>query len=142
MNITVRKAQIRDIPDILKMNEKLNGEGQATTETMKNSLKNNKNEIVFAAVCGGRAVGFICGRIYPSICYSESLQCEITELYVDEDYRRKGAATMLIKRVEQEFAENNAHEIVLLTGINNAAAQKFYESRGYAFRRKAYLKNV
>ena len=140
MDVIIRRAQIHDIPDILQLNDEFNGVGLSTVESMKQSLENNKNEIVFVAVCNEKAVGFICGQLYSSICYSNSMQCEITELFVKENYRNKGIASMLMEQLEHEFIKNNANEIVLVTGINNLKAQKFYEKCGYVHEGNAYFK--
>jgi len=130
MDITVRKAQIYDIPDILKMNDVFNKVG-CTVESMKESLENNQSEIVFVAIHNGKAIGFVCGQLNPSICYADGVECEVTELFVYEEYRRKGVATKLIKRLELEFGKYNALEITLQTGKKNVVAQKFYINNGY-----------
>ena len=142
MTITVRKAQIQDIPALLEMNEDFNGPG-STAESMADSLTNNKNEVVFVAVHDGKIVGFACGLMYQSICYSDDLQGELTELYVRSGYRRHGAATKLVEHIEREFAKNNVHDIILKTGIGNKAARRFYESRGYTdYEEVVYHKEV
>ena len=142
MDVLIRKAQIHDIPDIFKMNNEFNGTGLSTIKSMKESLQNNKNELVFVAIYNQRAIGFICGQLYLSICYADSLQCEITELFVRENYRRKGIAAMLIKHIELEFTKNNVSEIIVKTGKNNSNAQKLYEKCGYSYKRIAYLKEI
>ena len=142
MEVIIREAQNHDIPDLLKLNNELNGVGLSTVESMKESLENNKNEIIFVAVCDNEVAGFICGQLYSSICYSNSKEGEITELMIDENYRRKGIATMLINRMELEFTKNNVLEITVKTGIKNFNAQKLYEKCGYEHKRKAYLKNI
>jgi len=142
MNITIRKAQTRDIPEILKMNESMNEPGCSTFEHMKHSLENNKTEIVLVAVHNDTAIGFTCGQLHHSICYANGTQCEVMELYVHEKYRRLGIATKLLNQLEQEFAKHNPQEIYLQTGKRNTHAQKFYESNGYTVReRVVYLKN-
>jgi len=130
MDIIVRKAQFHDIPDIMKMNDIMNGVG-SNEDSMKNSLKNNYNEIVLVAVHNEIAVGFICGQLYPSICYANGLQCEVTELFVYEEYRKKGIASKLIAHLEHEFENNDVQEILLQTGKKNITAQRFYEKNGY-----------
>ena len=141
MDVIVRKAQIHDIPDIFRMNNKLNDVNCNTVKAMQESLEKNKNELVLVAIHNDKAIGFICGQLYLSICYS-NLQCEITELYVNENYRRKGIAKMLIKHLEREFTNNNVSEIIVITGIHNLNAQKLYENCGYIYRHMAYLKEV
>ena len=141
MDVIIRKAEIHDIPDILEMNEIINKAGCSTIEHMKASLENNQNEIVFVAVHDDTAIGFICGQLNPSICYADYMLCEVTELFVYEDYRRMGIATKLIKRLEVEFEKYNAQEIFLQAGKKNINAQKFYEDNDYVVRERiVYLK--
>ena len=141
MDVIIRKAQEQDIPDILQMNDKFNGVGYSTTEHIANSLKGNPHEIVLVAVHNGKAIGFACGLLKPSICYAKSVPCEVTELFVCEDYRRKGIATKLLKQLENEFDANNTDEIILLTGMKNVNAQSFYVNNGYElFERVVYVR--
>ena len=134
MDIIIRKMEICDIPDMIKLNDEFNGIG-ATFDSMKDSLENNSREIVFVAVNDindndNEIIGFICAQLYQSICYV-GLQCEITELFVREEYRRNGIAKKLIKQIEAEFKKHDGYEITLETGKDNIAAQRFYESCGY-----------
>ena len=130
MDIIVRKAEIRDIPDLILLNDELNGQG-TTFDSMKDSLMNSKNEIVFIAATNDKVIGFICGIFWQSICYSGGFQGIIMELLVSEKYRRKGIATKLIKEIEHEFIRINVCEITLVTPITNTVGRKFYESQGY-----------
>jgi len=131
MEVFIRKAQICDIPDLINMNEIVNANTGCTIETMTSALENNKNEIVFVAIYSNTAVGFICGQLLPSICYANGMQCEVTELFVRESYRRKGIAGMLITALEKEFESHNAQEILLQASGRNMVAQRFYEKAGY-----------
>ena len=70
MEVIIRKAQLCDIPEIYEMNNTLNDEVGSTIEYMKKSLESN-NEIVLVAVRDKKAIGFICGQIYSSICCSK-----------------------------------------------------------------------
>ena len=142
MDVTIRKAQLQDIPDILQMNDDFNGPG-ATIESMTDSLRNNEREIVIIAAHNDRAIGFVCGQMYRSVCYADGLQGELTELYVCSAYRRKGIATKLIKHIEGEFARNDVREIILKTGMDNENAQRFYENCGYEdYEEVVYFKDI
>ena len=142
MKITIRKAQTQDITEIVKMNEILNEVGCSTFEHMKESLENNRNEVVLVAFFNDTAIGFICGQLHFSICYSDGVMCEVSELFVHEDYRRMGVATKLIEQLENEFEKHNAIEIFLQTGRKNIKAQRFYEKNDYVVRERiVYLKN-
>ena len=141
MDITIRNAQVQDIPALLEMNEALNEAGCSTFEHMKTSLENNRNEIVLVAHHNDAAVGFICGQLHFSICYANGVLCEVSELFVREDYRCMGVAAKLIAQLEAEFEKHRATEIFLQTGRKNVNAQKFYEKNDYAVRERiVYLK--
>jgi len=104
-------------------------------------LENNRNEIVLVALHNNTAIGFVCGQLHFSICYSGGVLCEVSELFVYENYRRKGVAKKLIGQIELEFEKFNAIEIFLQTGKTNVNAQKFYENNGYTVRERiVYLK--
>ena len=141
MKIIITPLQESDLPEFIKMNNELNDVDCGTLESMKESLANKKNELIYIAKHNDKAIGFICGQIYSSICYT-SKQGEMTELYVKEDYRRMGIATKLIKQMENEFIENGVHEIILITGQKNITAQNLYEKCGYDYKRIAYIKRI
>ncbi|MNH95158.1 putative acetyltransferase [compost metagenome] len=77
-----------------------------------------------------RVVGFACGQIYKSFCYSE-YQAEITEMYVQEFARKNGLALMMIQRLEEIFTDFGVKNIKILTGFNNSKAIKTYEKASY-----------
>jgi len=142
MDITIRKAQLCDIPDLMSMNSIFNEAGCSTAKHMKESLENNQSEIVMVAVHNNRAIGFVCGQLHPSICYSNGMLCEVSELFVCDDYRRMGIASKLVTQLENEFKQYNALEIFLQTGKKNINAQSFYENNGYTVRERiVYLKS-
>jgi len=140
MNITIRKAQLRDIPELVKINKKFNGI-DSTVESMQDAFS-NKNEIVIVAANGTEAVAFICGQVRRSICYPDGYQGVITELFVYKQFRRHGIATKLIQLLEQEFAKRNVTRIELRTWRDNKKARKCYESCGYTkAKRVVYAKH-
>ena len=132
MEIIITPLQETDIPEFLVMNNDLNDVDCGTLDSMRESLRNNKNEFIYIAKHNDEAVGFICGQLYSSICYA-SKQGEMTELYVKKNYRRMGVATKLVKHMENELVKNKAHEITIITGQKNLTAQKLYEKCGYKY---------
>ena len=139
MEIIINAVEINDIPDLIDLNNGFNDVDCGTAESMREAL-NNKNELTYIARYNNEAVGFICGQLYSSICYT-SKQGEITELYVKEAFRRKGIATMLMKHLENELIKNNVHEIKLITNFKNQIAQGLYKKCGYTDRDLALSKS-
>lgn len=130
MDIVIRKAVKEDAAKLYILNELFNGQGSTTLEKLTDSIINNQQEIVFVAADDNEPVGFICGQVFKSMCYS-TYYGEISELFIKEEYRRKGIAGRLINRIEEEFIRNNIYSFQLFTGAANKSAQAFYETKGY-----------
>ena len=89
MDIIIKEAQIHDIPALFKLNNELNGVGLSTVESMKESLENNKNEIIFVAVCDNEVVGFICGQLYSSKTGLKNFNAQKLYEKCGYEYKRK-----------------------------------------------------
>lgn len=126
----VRLANAEDVDFLFELNESFNGPGLTTKEHIADSIKGNDREIVFVASVDGRVVGFCCVQVYRSMCYSVSYG-EIAELFVREEYRRRGVATALVSFAEDYLKARNVASCRVLTGEGNKAAQAFYERLGY-----------
>ena len=127
----LRLAQPSDAADLFWLNRKFNGEDSTTRELIENSLSNNAQEVVCVAVEDGTVVGFVCGQLFKSMCY-RSHYAEITELYVRDEYRRRGIGSRLLAFIEQHFIEMGIRDFQLFTGQSNTGAQALYEASGYA----------
>lgn len=125
----IRKAVPADAPALKILNDEFNGEGTAAAH-IEASLREGREIVCIAETDSGPA-GFLCAQVVWSMCYHEPVG-EITELYVREAHRRKGAATGLMQLAQRLCLERGARELKLLTGGDNFAAQAFYESLGYA----------
>ena len=126
----IRLAEIFDVPELNKLNILFNGEGCSSIKIIEESLKNNAREIVVVADEEDRLVGFCCGQIFKSVCYSYNYS-EITELYIMKEYRRKGIGKQLIDFMETEFIKRGVKHIHILTGKDNKIAQSLYHLCGY-----------
>ncbi|RUR79177.1 GNAT family N-acetyltransferase [Chlorogloeopsis fritschii PCC 9212] len=97
----------------------------------------NKDSVVFVAEENGEMVGFT--QLYPSFSsVSMKLIWILNDLYVEEPYRRKGIATLLMNAAEKYAKESGAVRFILATQISNTNAQKLYESRGYTKDKEFY----
>ena len=55
----------------------------------------------------------------------------MTEFFIDQEYRRRGVGTQLMRQVEEYFTGDGVAGFQLFTGGNNRLAQGFYERLGY-----------
>lgn len=126
----IRLANSNDAASLFEMNERFNGAGSTSKELLADSIANNLQEAVFIATVDGSAAGFCCAQLFKSMCY-RSYYAEITELFVEEAYRRQGVATALMVFAEDYFKDKNVRGYQLFTGKQNEIAQAFYEKNGY-----------
>ncbi|MFQ4142664.1 GNAT family N-acetyltransferase [Chlorogloeopsis sp. ULAP02] len=98
---------------------------------------NNNDSVVFAVANNGEMVGFT--QLYPSFSSVSMKRIWIfNDLYVEEPYRRKGIANLLMNAAEKYAKESGAVRVILATQIANTNAQKLYESRGYTKDKEFY----
>jgi ribosomal protein S18 acetylase RimI-like enzyme len=102
---------------------------EAATKFLQQRFQNNDSTI-FLASNGEYKVGFI--QLYPSFSSVSMKQVWIlNDLFVEEDYRKKEVAKLLVSAAEKFARETEAVRIILATQMSNVAAQSLYESLGY-----------
>lgn len=127
----IRLATVNDAEQLDILNDEFNGRGETTLDSIRNSLLNNKQEIVVVADEDNILVGFVCIQLKKSFCYSECT-AEITEVYVKEDYRKRGIAGAMISYAEDYcYKTFSTNKFELLTEKSNIAAQSVYGKLGY-----------
>lgn len=127
----VRIAAAKDVVQLGILNDEFNGKDETTIDHIRNSIVNNKQEVVIVDDENGVLTGFVCVQLKKSFCYDEYMP-EITEVYVNPTYRRKGIATEMIAFAEDYCTRNYPlHKYELLTGKNNIIAQSVYGKLGY-----------
>ena len=87
-------------------------------------------ETALLAEVGGALAGFGCVRVVPCILYA-ALAAELTELYVEPEFRRSGVARALIAAAERLARQRGADEMVIITGHGNAPARALYRALDY-----------
>lgn len=127
----VRIATVRDAEQLSVLNDEFNGKGETTIDQIRNSLLNNQQEVVIVDDENDVLVGFVCVQLKKSFCYDEYMP-EITEVYVNPEYRKKGIASKMITFAEVYCSEKYPlHKYELLTGKKNIIAQSVYGKLGY-----------
>lgn len=59
---------------------------------------------------------------------------EIKRIYVEPEYRRKGAATALIRALEKSVADSGCRKLILETAVDTTGSHQLYLSLGYHIR--------
>lgn len=101
-------------------------------------LIKQKKAVVLAVEAGGRYVGRVTlrhdwGDETPIIEKDFPGLPQINALEIDEDYRRRGLATMLIAAAENEARRQGFPMIGLGVEISNEPAKRLYEKLGYSY---------
>ena len=127
--IDEEKASIK-VYSLKEVVEEFNGE-ETTLESIRESLRNNPQEVVIVAEEDNTLVGFVCVQLKKSFCYEDYMP-EITEVYVMPEYRNRGIASNMILFAEEYCSKKyQLHKYELLTGKKNVVAQTVYGKLGY-----------
>ena len=138
----IRFANISDVQNLFEMNELFNGVGYNSIEMIQKSIEHNKHEVVAIAYENEVAAGFACAQVFWSMCYDVKY-AEITELFVKEQFRKRGYGKGLISFLEDTFVKQGIFDFQLFTGEENENAQRFYEKTGYSRdRERMYRKRL
>jgi GNAT superfamily N-acetyltransferase len=130
-NLAIRVATPEDAPELARLNAAFNGVEEPPDRLAARLADPKRVETPIIAEVEGRAVGFACLRLLPSLCY-DPIYAELTKLFVEESYRRRGVGRALVAYAERLARESGAKELVLLTGLGNAQGRAFYRALGYA----------
>ena len=101
----------------------------------------NEESQIFLAKDGEKIIGFMQLYFGFSSVRMEKV-CILNDLYVDQDYRKRGVARALIQRAKEFCLENKLMKITLTTAKTNEGAQKLYESEGYEVEEEFLVYNL
>ena len=130
-NYIVRQAVVSDAEDIYYINKTSLGYDY-DLEKQKAKLEiilNDSTQVVFVADIGNRVVGYIHLANYDVIYADNYKNC--LGLAVDNDFKRIGIGSALLKQGEVWAKQNGASGIRLCSGMERENAHKFYISQGY-----------
>jgi ribosomal protein S18 acetylase RimI-like enzyme len=130
MAISIRAATPADAPALAQFNAAFNGVHDPPEQIAARMAAAGALETALLAEVDGQVAGFACLRVVPCLLYAEPY-AELTELYVDPGHRRRGVGRALIGAAEQLARARGAAEVIIMTGVGNAAAQTLYRAAGY-----------
>jgi GNAT superfamily N-acetyltransferase len=128
--VNLRLATADDAGELARLNLLFNGVAEAAEQLAVRWADPRRVETPLLAEVDGRVVGLAALRVVPCVFYAAS-RAELTELFVEEPYRRRGVGCALMAYAECLALESGAEELFVLTGLGNHAAQAFYQAFGY-----------
>jgi len=128
--IVTRVATQDDVQDLARLNLAFNGVRELP-ETISIRLSDPLCvELPLVAEIDGQVVGFAALRVVPCVFYNHP-HGELTELYVEEEFRQIGVGRELVLLAERIAKARGVKELFALTGISNQKARRLYNSLGY-----------
>jgi ribosomal protein S18 acetylase RimI-like enzyme len=126
----IRLATPADAEDLARMNAAFNGVLDRAAQIAARMAACAEIETALVAELDGKVGGFACLRVVPCVLYAEPY-AELTELYVELEFRRRGVGWALIAYAERLAHARGANDLLIMTGVDNAAAQALYRAAGY-----------
>ena len=129
----IRKANIKDKEDIIRLGNLVNHNFSNAYDT--DEYFSNDYNVIYLDIENGKIIGMIM-----AIILYES--CEILNIVVEDNYRRKGIASNLMDTLISEFSES-IEILTLEVDVNNKNAIKLYQKFGLEIinTRKDYYEN-
>lgn len=137
----VREAEPRDADRVLRLMEALTRpavaeDPQPQRDVFLAHLEHADCRIYVAEVDGDLA-GAVSLWIQPRLNWTTP-QGWIPDLFVDDTFRRRGAARALLDACAEECRRRGCHVLVLESGHHRAEAHALYESYGFVHYARAY----
>lgn len=129
--VSVRPATVDDAAVVARLMNQFNGTS-AMPEQVASRMQACANFLtIWLGFVDGQVAGYACLRLLP-LLQGDEPYAELTDLYVAVPFRRRGVARALLGHVGEVAQAAGAHEILLITGFTNVAAQAAYRVAGYA----------
>ena len=145
-NFKIRKATIRDLEDILRLNfELIKKEHREYDKSLnlkwtyspggKKYFRNRiikKNGFVEVAEKEYKIIGYFCSGIQERMFYRKKAKyAEIENMFIEKKYRRKGLGAALVKDFIDWCKKNKVDYISVLVSAKNELGLKFYRRAGF-----------
>lgn len=133
MPLTIRPAELTDIPSIAELRAQTKGTQSFWTDRIDRYLRGEHSpqkalelRSAFVAIDEGKIVGFVAGH------RTRRFDCdgEVQWIDVDQQQRGRGVGYKLMAQIGAWFVSQNAKRICVNVDTNNLAARKLYEKCG------------
>jgi GNAT superfamily N-acetyltransferase len=139
--LSVRAALPEDAAEIARLNLVMNEVNEPPENYAARLANLHRVDTPILAEVQGRAVGFAVLRLLGPVMYSEPY-AELTEMFVEEAYRRQGVGKALIAFAEGIVRQAGASQMLVLTDFYNYEAQQLYRAAGFVHYDIALVKEL
>ena len=138
MSIVVREGKVSDIREVAQLEKECFS--SAWTDEMFESFLNSSTGRFIIIEDSGRICAYICLYIIGGEKDNVCGDCELANIAVSSDYRRRGLARRLIGEMYESAEKEYCSEIFLEVRESNAPAISLYMAEGFEIygRRKKY----
>ena len=143
----VRRFERGDAEQVLSLAQKYASWDTTLTKEDIEGFHSANPEFFFVAELNNRIVGFVYGReSNPPMEVLDKWKSRkvalVETLAVDEDYRRRGIATLLLTALFKEFQQNEVDLVTLSVPAAEIAAMKLYGKMGFELRAQFLWKRL
>ncbi|MFA9289450.1 MAG: N-acetyltransferase family protein [Weeksellaceae bacterium] len=145
MNITIRKATIAELEQILDVNYKYLNRlsvqwDPLLVESWTQSEKGHKyfsdkitdeNQCMFVAVDGDKIVGFIDGEITEKDYLEPGIYAELNDIALATEYQQKGIGKQLVEEFMTWCKDKQVDHVYVSAFVQNTNAIEFYHKLGF-----------
>jgi GNAT superfamily N-acetyltransferase len=128
--LTIRLATFEDAPELDRLNAAFNESSDGAENIARRLADPRRVDLPLLAEVDGQRAGFACLRVVPNLFYPV-MYAELTELYVEPAFRRRGVGRALVAYAEALAREQGAHGMKILTGDDNEEGHGLYRAMGY-----------
>jgi flavin-dependent dehydrogenase/ribosomal protein S18 acetylase RimI-like enzyme len=130
-DINVRRMTVRDIDELLRINEKITGKPHAAYyETKAADYIGRSPDTCLVAEHGGRVVGFVMGDVR-GWEFGARLAGWLEVLGVDPDYQRRGVSNALLDALFDSFRRTNVSVINTIVNWNDGDLIDYFRAKGF-----------
>lgn len=140
LDFVIERATVDQVDALVSLMHELGyGTSRETMESQLVRYTKSDNSVVLVAVADTNVVGVVSGHLIPALHQPGNVG-RVTALVISHKARSKGVATELLQELEGWFRMNNCLRFEVTSGDHREVAHRFYESRGYSFDERRFLK--
>jgi len=142
MELTIRKAERTDLPDILRLYAQVDdGISMRLEDAEKifHRFRTYPNYNLFVAVTDGKVTGSFELLIMDNLAHFGDPSGIIEDVVVDEAHRSRGVGKKMMEFAMEECRKYKCYKLMLSSHLDRKRAHRFYERLGFEKHGYSYL---